>query len=277
MSRTVTAGTGGSRRGADIVVGTGFKRAEVVDLKRLVLSVEAEQKRGKTHFALTAPRPLGFINLDDGLEGVINKHDLKGVYISDLAPRWRKVAKLSAKSGTTAPQQVASAAGEVWSQFYKDFMAGLERMRTIVVDSGSEMHELIRLARFGKLTQVMPEHYGPVNAEMSQLLRSVYDTDCNLLLLHRLQAEYVEQPPTSSGKRQPAKPSGRMIRAGFKGVPYIVQGIIRLDKDESGFNCTIEECRHRPEVEGTELPQDMVRFSEVAQLIFEDTSDADWK
>ena len=74
-SRTVVVGDG--RRAPDIVSGTGFKRAQVLDLKRLILSVDAEQKRGKTHFALTAPRPLGFINLDDGLEGVINKHDPK--------------------------------------------------------------------------------------------------------------------------------------------------------------------------------------------------------
>ena len=36
---------------------------------------------------------------------------------------------------------------------------------TVVMDTASEAHELSRLAAFGKLTQVMPHHYGPVNAE----------------------------------------------------------------------------------------------------------------
>ena len=271
MPRQVNVGS--RRPSAGTLSGTGFARADIKVVKRQVMSVEAEHKCGKTRFGLTCPRPLGLINLDDGLEGVADKHDLSSVFVSDLAKRYKAITEMSV--GSIDAKRIATAAGEIWNQFRKDFLGGIKQLRTVVIDSGTEMHELIRLARFGRLTQVMPHHYGPVNAELALLLRQIYDTDCNLIILHRLKQEYAEQSK-SDGQAAAAKPTGRLIRAGFSQIPYIVQTIIRLNKDEDGFHCKIEDCRHTPDVEGFEIDGDDISFSSVAQLAMPSTTEGDW-
>ena len=63
-------------------------------------------------------------------------------------------------------------------------------VRTISVDTATELWELLRMARFGKLTQVMPYQYGPVNAEFRSLIRMAYASDKNLILLHKMRKVY---------------------------------------------------------------------------------------
>ncbi len=46
-----------------------------------------------------------------------------------------------------------------------------KEIKSIVIDTASEAWELVRLARFGKLTQVMPQHYGPVNTEFRDMIK----------------------------------------------------------------------------------------------------------
>ena len=52
----------------------GFETADGSYIKRrLIISLEGPEKNGKTHFSLTAPGPIAFINFDIGHEGVIEK------------------------------------------------------------------------------------------------------------------------------------------------------------------------------------------------------------
>ena len=253
-----------------------FKRGEVPSPRRIVSSVDGLQKCGKTNFALTAPRPLGFLDLDNGLEGVANKHDMSDVYRANYTERFTEVSEMVNTASNA--NVVADAATKVWNDFKRDYIWCLENMRTLAVDTGSEMHELIRLARFGKLTQIMPEQYGPVNGELSLLLKRVYKTNCNLILLHRLKPEYeTEKGSSSTGRRQPGKKTGRLIRAGFKDIGFLVQVVVRLSKDEDGFSATIEDCRHDPEIEGNEIPEALISFAGIAKRVFPASKLADWK
>ena len=254
---------------------TGFTRADIKTKHRLICSVDALEKCGKTHFSLSAPRPLGFIDLDRGLEGVANKFDLSNVYISDLGEQFARASTMAVE-GQDA-QQVAKAADKVWAQFRHDFTWGLENLRSLVVDTGTEMHELIRLARFGKLTQVMPEMYGPVYGELSALIKQAYSSDCNLILLHRLKQEYEQSEASSTtGRRKPGRPTGRLIRAGYKDMGYLVQLSLRLGKFNGSFTCTIEHCRHNPALEGQELPEPIIGFPALAGIVFPDSTPAHW-
>ena len=51
----------------------GFDRAPTEKIHRLIISLTADWKKGKTTFALTAPAPIALIDMDTGLEGVIEK------------------------------------------------------------------------------------------------------------------------------------------------------------------------------------------------------------
>ena len=68
-----------------------------------------------------------------------------------------------------------------------------------MVDSGTELYEVERLAYFGKVEQVMAHHYGKVYAAMRRLIRLVYDQPgMNLVIIHHLKAQYINDKRTKN-------------------------------------------------------------------------------
>ena len=135
----------------------GFTRANGAVQRRLILSIEALEGVGKTRFTLTAPGPIAFLNFDYGLEGVVERSSYeKAIYVASI--------KLDFQGGK---DQIDHAPPRRELQkFETNYQTALKQARTIVIDTGTELWELMRLAAFGKLTQVMPHHYAPVNQEM---------------------------------------------------------------------------------------------------------------
>ena len=142
--------------------GMGFSDDVIERPYRLVASVSGREKVGKTHFALTAPDPIFFINIDIGAEGVLDKFQAEGkkIYLYDVrVPR-------------TAPKDYYV---PMWESLKKVFEKACQvGAGSIVVDTASEVWELARLAKFGKLTQVMPQHYVEVNNEFREILRLAF-------------------------------------------------------------------------------------------------------
>ena len=155
----------------------GFIEAkERADQPRIIMSVVGLEKQGKTHFALSAPGPISMFSTDVGEEGVVCKFwDEKEIHIMDISP---------------ANEDEPEDADEEFARFHKAYMAMLrgDEVRTILVDTATEIWELLRMARFGRLTQVMPYQYGPVNKEYRLLIRAAYNHDKNLILLHKMTA-----------------------------------------------------------------------------------------
>jgi len=68
---------------SQLLKGTGFDLADTEVKPRVILSVEGREKEGKSHLAMTAPGPIGIINMDLGLEGVVHKFARdKKIYVS---------------------------------------------------------------------------------------------------------------------------------------------------------------------------------------------------
>jgi hypothetical protein len=229
----------------------GYNEAkQTKNAKRLIVSVEAQDKEGKTEFGLSAPKPLCLINQDIGLEGVIEKHVKKKekIYVADFDYR----------DATSVQEQQ-----KMWENAKKCYLDALKspEIKTLVWDTATEGWELIRLARFGKLTQVMPHSYGPVNAEFQDLIRKAYDTDKNVIFLHKLKRQYIND-----------KPTGVMERAGFGNIGYLVQINIRLIREMGeegrGFGMKIINCRYDANLAGQEVWEPMSNFETLFSLIY---------
>lgn len=237
--------------------GTGFKEADPSIKKRLLVAVEALEKEGKTHFALTAPGPIAVFDFDTGMEGVVHKFARqKKIYVSD----YRRLGNVM----TNTPDNWIL----LWEKFKREYIATMEapEIRTVVMDTATEVWELLRMARFGKLTQVMPYHYGPVNAEYRELLRKAYSTEKNLILLHKMKDEYVND-----------KRTGSLKRSGFSDTGYMVQVNVRMWRDEDSlFHLFVKDCRQNPDVAGMDLVNDMANFQTLATLVFPETTEKDW-
>lgn len=253
----------------------GFKKVTpTIKKKRLVVSVEGREKDGKTSFALSAPDPIAIFNLDTGLEGVIEKV---------AGDKTLMECEVDYRDAINPNEWI-----KMWELMKKNYYNAINsNVRTIIMDTASEMWELVRLARFGKLTQVMPHNYGPVNTEFRDMIRAIYKTDKNLILLHKLKDEYIND-----------KKTGKFERAGFKDVVYQVQINIRVwrkpDEDEEprkgrkvmltdniahtgNFGFTIIDCRMDASLAGMEIQEPMNTFAMLGQVVYPDTNPEDWE
>ena len=242
----------------------GFERATSEVKPRLIVSVEGLEKKGKTHFALTAPGPLALLNLDMGDEGVVKKFvDSKLIFKQD----YRRNRRMEQKDHQ-----------KLWEQLKSDFYTALDHpeIRTIILDTATDIWELCRLAVLGRLSQVQPFQYGEANEEFKDLFKEAIGSNKNVILLHQVKKEYANNQPT-----------GDYERAGFSKVGYLVQVLIKMTTkdlmtedgktfDRRQFGFRIMDCRHDPALNGLELTDDFCNFTNLAMALFPDTDEEYW-
>lgn len=260
-------------------LGGTFQLATSAAPRRLVVAIDGMERTGKTETALSAPGPIAYQSFDIGHEGVIQKHqDTKTIYFA----QYEAVVERGMK-----PEEVAKANEPVWETFVKDYklfiaQAKVGKVRTGVIDTASEVWEVLRLARLGKLTQVMPHHYTALNTEYRNLVREVYNTPANLILLHKLKAEWVDNPVTGKGGR-----TGQFERAGYSDSGFLVQCNVlayreRNAEDARGvatgpFHLLIKDCRQNPSAAGADLVEPFADFAHLAVTVYPDSNFEDWE
>lgn len=254
---------------------------------RLVLAVDGLDKEGKTNLGLTAPGPIAYHAFDQGHEGVVEKFQTDKIV--HMAQYFASITK------GMSQEQVMQAVGPVWDQFltnWKIMIAGLKSgaIRTGILDTASEAWEVLRMARFGKLAQILPHHYTALNTEYRNLIREIYNTPGNLILLHKLKNEWVDNPTTGKGGK-----TGAYIRAGYNDTGFLVQCNVLCwrEKDpETGqktgpYHVTIQNCRQNPLAAGVDLSTDLhdpppefmpqANFQWLGVSVYPQTSPEDWK
>ena len=247
----------------------GFSRANSAPKPRLIVNADGLDKSGKTNFGFTGPGPVGYINFDAGEEGVIEKFQHEKEIIVPNTPYSTRFDD---------GKQKAEAAKE-WTRFHTDYLKLLKGCRTTVIDTGSEVWELLRLARLGKLTQVMPHHYVEVNQEFRDFVREAYESSSNLIILSKLKAEWKE------GKDGKGNKTGKFERAGFAELGYLVQVNLRFWREEIGergendlgFRAQIVNCRQNPEIAGFVLENEMITFPFLGGLVYPDLPSESWE
>lgn len=237
----------------------GFTNAkERTALNRIILSISGLEKQGKTHFALTAPGPIAVFSTDIGEEGVVDKFMVdKEVHIMDIA-------RIGEDAAEKAPAE--------WDKFKTAYTACLKSkdVRSIIVDTATEIWELLRMARFGRLTQVMPYQYGPVNAEYRDLIREAYTHNKNLILLHKMKPQYIND-----------KRTGEWERNGFSDTGFLVQinaQVYRHEPEDGGEFCIwVKDCRQNPDLAGEEYTGEMCTFPMLAMMALPDVDPGAWE
>ncbi len=209
--------------------------------RRLVISSSGREKTGKSHFALSGPPPIVYLNVDIGTEGVVEKFQDQGkqVLLYDIR----------------VPREGQQA---MWVAMWSDFKARIRKVYdlkegTIIWDTASELYELCRLSHFGKLTEVKPSDYAVVNNEWKDVLRIAYDSPVNTVFLHKVKAIW-RVVPSSSGRSSLTKTNDYEL-SGFADMDYLTQvNLIHYREDtEAGtlFSVYIKDCRQTPGLAGT--------------------------
>lgn len=260
--------------------------------RRLIANIQGMPKVGKTSLALTAPKPVGYIALEvGGEEGVIDKYIPDGKDSSDdlmIAPIrmdspqvYGREQFADTKDGEKDYQESVSAAVQAVAipaleKFYDAYYYSLENMATTVVDTGSDLWEIVRLANFGRLEKIPQLAYTQLNKIMDKLLDDAYGSAGSVLWLHHMKERW-ETYEDERGKKQ-ARASGTFDLAGYGGIKKKVQATIELWRedleaadDETGlfsrFHAQIIESRHKVTVMGRKYTTLDISFPSIAKDI----------
>jgi hypothetical protein len=231
---------------------------------RLVCNIQGPEKTGKDHMAFTYDQgPIYVHSFDIGLEGVVQKFQgTRDIYVASY--------ELTIQPGEGTDKEVGEAANVVWEQFvsnYRDSLASTRDEGMVLIDTGTEAWELLRLASFGKLTQVMPHHYAKPNAEFRDIVREGFDAT-NLVLLSKMKDEwenYVDNKGQEKSRRTGNKKAMMM-----NDVPFLVQCNVQTWTEEragggTSFNATVLDSRLNPELRGMTIEND---FNVLLDLTF---------
>lgn len=233
--------------------------------RRVIIAVDGLEKQGKTHFAFTAPGPIAYFDIDTGSEGVIEKFQAKGKRIIVPDPPF----VISQSDGKDKNEKE-------WTRFNDLYLNAIRsgEVRTVAIDTATELWELLRLAEHGKLTQVLPVHYTKTNAKYREVIRAAFEsTTTNLILLHKLKAEWL----ASKADPSKANKSGKYERAGFGETGFLVQANLtayrvspadRADTPQDpGWRLLVKDCRQNPDLAGMEFQNDAINFPMLAALM----------
>ena len=190
--------------------------------KRLIISTEGLSGCGKTRFALSAPKPLAFLTLDRGFEDATHDEAFSLANIDDADYSLDAIREASDAA-------VAAAANLIWTEFVRDWVRALEKgrilagnrfekYRSAVCDTGTELYQLLRLARYGRVAKIPPVAYPDLYAEFRRdIIKPAYRSGCNVIFTHKLKAERRNK----IGKKANGEPmeiselTGRMVLDGF--------------------------------------------------------------
>lgn len=232
----------------------GFLVPASAIVPRVTVCTTAGEKVGKTHWALTAPGPIAVISTDTGTREVVER------FIRDYGKRILLLQITAAQTLLEARRGDQGAAE--WARI-KDAIYSVvadPSIRTLVVDTATEVWELCRLSAFGKLAQVKPQHYAIPNGEFRTLLKYCYEArpDLNAVWIHKHKKEY-----KGNSKDDSSNWTGKYERSGMSDVGFLVDVMAeqykRVERDEDNlshlyFGLRVLDSRLKPEyVVGTEL------------------------
>jgi hypothetical protein len=239
---------------------------------RLIWRSFGPEKTGKTHFGLTGPGPVAVLSFDVGLEGVVEKFVAAG-----------KVVYLAEFEFDKDKCQQADAV-EIRDRFTKAYALALDRARTIIIDTETELWELFRHAEFPFGTDA-PKNYVQLNARYRDMIQLAYDAGVNLQLIQKVKEKWGTIKKINSQGREVDSPypTGELEPTGFKELGYIVQANLRHGwTKERGFVVDVVNCRQNMQYAGVSLDaasmpsQTAPTLPELGQLIFPTSTPEQW-
>lgn len=240
--------------------------------RRLMIGSEGRERTGKTHFWCTSPGPIGAVNFDTGAEGVVDQDQFRGKVIGLINVPIPPVANQ-----------------KEYLKIYKDSaekplfeLIKCPDVRTIVIDTGTDFWELMRLAEFGQLNPSgdIKKAYMPLNQLYRSVIYKVFESGKNFVITHKMKQEY-ENKKTRDGQTW-SEPTGKYMRAGFKETGYLIQinleHMYRFGKTGAvEFGIRIVDCRQNMTIAGLELWGDECNFPKLAEYVYPDSTPEDWE
>lgn len=184
-------------------------------IPRVVACTHGQEKSGKNTWALSAPGPIVVIGLDANTEVSCARAARGGKEII-LLDKFKPPKEIKGKTDLQA--RAKKVLGELEAAVAAIVKHALPR--TLFIDTGTELYELVRLALLGKLTKVMPHNYAEVNTYMRVFLQDLMENEkLNIIITHKVKKEYGTMTDANGAKKEAW--TGKYEMAGF--ADYLFQ------------------------------------------------------
>ena len=241
----------------------------------VLLSIEADEKCGKTTMALTAPLPIVCFSFDLGTDRAINgtKYDewFKGLKIEHVpygaGTSWsgNDITIYDLPWPLQLNQDLLSGFTDLWSYFMQLFVRAAmdQTISTIVVDTMTLCRRVRAEAHLQTLQedsiaekkrprkQLLQIEYGPVNNSIRSLYDAAKTMDKNLIAVHHLTDEY--KPQLKSDGTVESMATGARILEGLTGTYRAIGTAVRSEKVGTKFFSKIVVCGDNPVLEGMSI------------------------
>ena len=217
-------------------------------MRPIILAVWAEEKAGKTTFALTFPRPLYHMDLDvGGFDRAIWRLDNKDIFSKSFPipvqiEKMMGAVKLKGAVSVRFPKQVIGYK-EVWQQIVVDFVAACQniKVQTIVIDSATMLWSICHTSLLQEKQEIQlsngvktedprfRERLQPVefpNDRMRSLIYTARSCKKNLVLTHYPKDVYASRA-TEKGIEEFR--TGETTPDGFKDTQKLVDAVVKLE------------------------------------------------
>lgn len=192
------------------------------------LSVYGDEVTGKTRFALTMPKPIGYVAIDKKakrtIEMSVEELGLAGQLVVNANPfvtdkQLRDLALLGEKDFAKSIEIYTEITNKVWDMGF-DFAQHPE-IKSIVVDRNSQLFDWVLFAHHGRKTQIDPKTgRGAPNQWMIDFINMCRTK--NLLLIHGASEIWKDTGQTDSKGKKIQEPSGKFRQDGFKNIGSFV-------------------------------------------------------
>lgn len=245
----------------------GFQQAMRDAPRTMFMRVVGMEKTGKTRWSIwDVPQPIGFIDIDKRAASTVAAAQEER-RLMKLPPIQIYPIPLSIPTVETPEDQKLAVAEYLrFEAAWNGFLA-MEGGGTLVVDTWSECWELIRMAEFGKLLNVKPHHYSPINARFNRLLDNVRDSNKNVILIQKLKERWEDE-----------KPTGKYVPQGFSNTQFKVDTsvLLKYNKTKKEFAAEIEFCGLNSGLAGEELSGPVNTFAYLATQCYPGTELEEW-
>jgi len=219
-------------KAADLGLPSGFSSISK-DTGTMLVNLRGHTGVGKTYTALkTIPGPVIYLNGDRDNSLLLRR--LRTKFAREIITTPQYILKFQGDvvrgSGVDASANIAR---PIRTRFKAELAAALEsKARFIVIDQSYFIWQLIRIAWYGKLTEIAQILYSQANWEMEQIIHQADNTGKVVIwlsLLEEIWEDVIDQTP--QGPRKTRRTTGKFTTAGyskFDGAMGVV-GEIRYD------------------------------------------------
>ena len=153
--------------------------------QKLDIGIYGREKTGKSHFGLSAPDPILYIDTEGGTKAIEGKFADKDIRIAEISEAGSDFKEDKIKTW------------ERFDQIVRQAVEHEDEIETVVVDSGSDIWESVRAWCKDKLWNKAPEEkldqqwdWGEINSRYTNALRKLVQADFNLIFTARGKPEY---------------------------------------------------------------------------------------